>query len=51
MGEVKIIMLDEICQSQKDRYHVFSHMWNLVGKVHEGERETIKDVEGSKGRV
>jgi hypothetical protein len=27
--EVVLIMLSEISQTQKDKYHVFSHMWNL----------------------
>jgi hypothetical protein len=28
--ELKIIMLNEVSQTQKDKYHIFfSHMWNL----------------------
>ena len=27
--ELESIMLSEISQSEKDRYHVFTHMWNL----------------------
>jgi hypothetical protein len=27
--ELEIIMLSEISQPRKDKYHVFSHMWNL----------------------
>ena len=27
--ELEGIMLTEVSQSEKDRYHVFTHMWNL----------------------
>jgi hypothetical protein len=27
--ELEIIMLSEISQTHKDKYYVFSHMWNL----------------------
>jgi hypothetical protein len=32
----EIIMLSKINQTQKDKYHVFSHIWNLM------EREDMK---------
>jgi hypothetical protein len=34
--ELEIIMLVETSQTQKGKYHVFSHMWNLVT-----EKQTI----------
>ena len=55
--ELEGIMLSEISQSEKDRYHVFTHMWNLrnltedhggregekIGINREGGRQTIRD--------
>jgi hypothetical protein len=42
--EVEIIMLTEISQTQKDKYHMFSfHMWNLQNGNYLREK-------GSKGR-
>ena len=41
--ELEGIMLSEISQSEKDRYHIFTHMWNLRNltedhDVREGEK-------------
>ena len=30
--DLENIMLSEISQSEKDKYHVFTHMWNLMNK-------------------
>jgi hypothetical protein len=27
--ELEVIMLSEISQTQKDKYHIFAHIWNL----------------------
>jgi hypothetical protein len=29
MIKLELIMLSEISQTQKDKYHISSHMWNL----------------------
>ena len=31
--DVENIMLSEISQSEKDKYHMISHMWNLMNKL------------------
>jgi hypothetical protein len=31
---LEVIMLSEISQIQKDKCHIFSHMWNLVTPTH-----------------
>ena len=55
--ELEGIMLSKISQSEKDRYHVFTHVWNLriLAEDHggmegekivtnrEGGRQTIRD--------
>ena len=49
--ELECIMLSEISQSEKDKSHDFTHMWNLRNKIGEhmgrGEKErgkqTIRD--------
>jgi hypothetical protein len=40
--ELKIIMLKEISQSQKDKYHMYSLIWSvyILIKGHESRRET-----------
>ena len=41
--ELESIMLSEISQAEKDRYHVFTHMWNLRSLTEDhGEREGEK---------
>jgi hypothetical protein len=40
--EIKIIILCELSKTQKDKYHVFSHMWNPK-KIHENRRGTIRE--------
>ena len=40
--ELEGIMLSEISQSEKDKYHVFTHMWNL--------RNLIEDHGGREGK-
>jgi hypothetical protein len=48
------IMLSAISQIQEDKYHVFSHMWNLdMKKVHEYKKGTMfggKPAEGERGK-
>ena len=49
--ELEGIMLSEISQSEKDRYHVFTHMWNLrnLTEDHRGLKEkSITNREGGK---
>jgi hypothetical protein len=45
---LEIIMVPEISQTQKDKYHVFSYMWNLYFfyKRHENRKATIWEREG-----
>ena len=31
--ELESIMLSEISQSEKDKYHDFTHTWNLMNKI------------------
>ena len=31
--DLENIMLSEISQSEKDKYHDFTHMWNLMNKL------------------
>jgi hypothetical protein len=33
--ELEIIMLNEISQTEKDKYHIFSHMQNLDLKTNQ----------------
>ena len=42
--ELEWIMLSEIDQSEKDKYHDFTHMWNLRNKTdeHSGREGTIR---------
>jgi hypothetical protein len=54
--EVVLIMLSEISQTQKDKYHVFSRMWNLDLSIykqtnHEPKCKTIwwGEVQGEGG--
>jgi hypothetical protein len=40
--KLKIIKLNNISQIQKDKHHIFSHMWNLDGrKGHEYKKGAI----------
>ena len=41
--ELHIIMLSEISQSEKDKYHDFNHMWNLKNKTNERGRDKKKE--------
>ena len=44
-------MLSEISQSEKDRYHVFTHMWNLRNLTEDhGGREGEKNSYKQRGR-
>ena len=44
MMELYCIMLSEISQSEKDKYHMISLMWNLRNKTeeHRGRERKIK---------
>ena len=49
--ELESIMLSEISQSLKDRYHVFTHMWNLRNLTEDnGKREGEKNSYKHRGR-
>jgi hypothetical protein len=40
--ELKIIMLSEISQTQRQIFHLFSHLWNLdLKQKYESKRGTI----------
>ena len=41
--EPESIMQSEISQAEKDRYHVFTHMWNL--------RNLTEDHRGREGKI
>ena len=46
--ELECIMLSEVSQSEKDKYHMISLMWNLRNKTHEhigGEREENQEID------
>ena len=48
--ELEGIMLSEISQAEKDRYHVFTHMWNLRNLMDDhGGREAEKIVSKKEG--
>ena len=40
--ELEGIMLSEISQSEKDKYHDFTHMWNLRNKTGEHKGRVAK---------
>ena len=40
--ELECIMLIKISQSEKDKYHVFTHMWNLIKQMNIGEKKRGK---------
>jgi hypothetical protein len=46
-----IITLSKITQAHKDKYHIFSHMWNSAGKKERGQRirEGTREVNMIKG--
>jgi hypothetical protein len=47
--ELEITISSEISQTQKDKYHVFSHIQNLdVFRRHESRRETIWERKGTR---
>ena len=33
--ELEILMLSEIIQNEKDKYHMISHIWNLIYSTNE----------------
>ena len=37
--DLENIMLSEICQAEKDKYHMISLMWNLMNKLNEQAKE------------
>ena len=49
--ELEGIMLSEISQLEKDRYHVFTHMWILRNSTEDhGGREGEKNSSKQRGR-
>ena len=45
--DVEMLILSEVSQKEKDKYHVISHMWNLKHDTDKliYETETLTDIE------
>ena len=41
--QLKILILSEVNQKEKDKYHIISHMWNLKYDTNESIYETETD--------